>query len=215
MSFCTRAAEVRFDATLKPAWDLIEIHKRLSEGAGRRESELSLNRGAVVFAVAAWQTYVEQLTLAMVTESAPPAGDPTARVFAMLKASVENQVKRLNVPDTRKTVDLWQWVGFDPTAAWGLTFTWEKQRSTAHGGRLSEQATLTPQRTKDELDTWIQIRHKIVHGDALPSEPRFIALATGARSGVPRLKRANADRCLNFFQQLVAATGNEADRLFP
>src|SRR4051794_18396657 len=112
MSLRTRATEDRFEATLKPAWDLVEIHKRLSEGAGRRESELSLNRGAVVFAVAAWQTYVEQLTLAMVAESAPPAGDPTVRVFAMLKANVESQVKRLNVPDTKKCLDLWQWVSF-------------------------------------------------------------------------------------------------------
>jgi hypothetical protein len=29
MSLRTRAAEDRFNATLKPAWDLIEIHKRL------------------------------------------------------------------------------------------------------------------------------------------------------------------------------------------
>lgn len=215
MSLRTRAAQGRFDSALKPAWDLIEIHKRLSEDAGRRESELSLNRGAIVFAVAAWQTFVEQLTLAMVTESAPPAGDPSARVFAMLKANVDSQVKRLNVPDTKKVLDLWQWVGFDPTTAWGLTFAWEKQRSTAHGGRIAEQATLTVQQTKDELDTWILIRHKIAHGDVLPAEPRFIALATGSRAGVPRLKRANADRCLNFFQQLVSVTGNEANRQFP
>jgi len=215
MSLATRAAERQFDATLQPAWDLIEIHKRLSEEAGRRESELSLNRGAVVFAVAAWQTYVEQLTHAMVAESAPPVGDPSARVFAMLKANVESQVKRLNVPDTKKSLDLWRWVGFDPTPAWGFTFSWEKQRSAAHGGRITDQATLTVQQAKDELDTWIQVRHKIAHGDALPAEARFTALATGARAGVPRLKRANADRCLNFFQRLVTVTGDEADTQYP
>ena len=215
MSLTTRAAEIQFDATLKPAWDLIEIHKRLSAEPGRRESELSLNRGAVVFAVAAWQTYVEQLTLAMVAVSAPPVGDPAARVFAMLKANVESQVKRLNVPDTKKSLDLWRWLGFDPTSAWGFTFTWEKQRSAAHGGRLSDQASLTAQQARDELDTWIQIRHKIAHGDALPAEPHFTALATGARAGVPRLKRANADRCLSFFKRLVSVTGVEAHTQFP
>jgi hypothetical protein len=91
----------------------------------------------------------------------------------------------------------------------------EKQRSTAHGGRITEQATLTAQQTKDELDTWILIRHKIAHGDALPAEPRFIAVATGSRGGVPRLKRANADRCPNFFQRLVAVTGDKAENQFP
>ena len=73
----------------------------------------------------------------------------------MLKSNVENQVKRLNVPDTKTTLELWQWLGFDPTASWGFTFAWEKQRSTADGGRITEQATPTPQQTKDELDTWI------------------------------------------------------------
>lgn len=42
-----------------------------------------------------------------------------------------------------------------------------------------------------------------------------MALATGSRAGVPRLKRANADRCLNFFQQLVNVTGNQAEIQFP
>lgn len=131
MSAATRAAGTRFQAAVSPAWDLVEIHKRLSDGAGRRETELSLNRGAVVFAVAAWQTYVEQLALAIVAESAPPSGDPTARTFAMLKANDENQVKRLNVPDAKKSIDLWAWIGFDPTPAWSFTFSWERQRSTA------------------------------------------------------------------------------------
>ena len=105
--------------------------------------------------------------------------------------------------------------GFDPTNAWGFSFAWEKQRSAADGGRIVEQATLTAQQTKDELDTWILIRHKIAHGDVLPAEARFVALATGSRAGVPRLKRANADRCLNFFQQPVNVTGNEAANRFP
>lgn len=122
-----------------------------------------------MFAVAAWQTYVEQPTLAIVAESVPPAGDPSTRVFAMLKANVENQVKRLNVPGTKKVVDLWHWVNFDPTVAWGFGFAWEKQRSTAQGGRITEQATLTAQQTKDELDTWILIRHKSLM--AMSSQP--------------------------------------------
>lgn len=85
----------------------------------------------------------------------------------------------------------------------------------AYGGQILGQATLTAQQTKDELDTWIQIRHKIAHGDALPAEPRFTALATGARAGVPRLKRADADRCLSFFERLVSVTGQQADTQFP
>jgi len=215
MTVAIQAAGSRFDATLKPAWDLIDIHKRLSVLPGRRESELSLNRGVIVFAVAAWQTYVEQLTLAMLAASAPPAGDPTSRVYGMLKANVERQVKRLNVPDTAKTLDLWRWVAFDPTPAWGFSYTWEKQRSLAHGGRIIGRATLTHPQAQNELDTWIQIRHKIAHGDAIPPEPRYVAFATGCRTGVRRLRRVDADRCLNFVQKLVGVTSAAAERDFP
>ncbi len=110
------------------------------------------------------------------------------------------------MPDTKKALDLWNWVAFDPTPAWAFTYLWEKQRSVRHGGRITGQRRF-PQQTKDELDTWVLIRHKIAHGDAIPAEPRFQALATGQRNGVPRLKRIDADRCLTFFQQLVAVTG--------
>jgi hypothetical protein len=48
-----------------------------------------------------------------------------------------------------------------------------------------------------------------------PAEPRFTAPATGARAGVPRLKRADADRCLSFFERLVSVTGQQADTQFP
>jgi hypothetical protein len=215
MSIATHAAQTRFDLALKPAWDLIEIHKRLSADAGRRESELSLNRGAVVFAIAAWQTYVEQVTLAMAVAGAPPVGDPTVRVYSMLKANIENQVRRLNVPNAQKTLDLWSWIAFNPAPAWSFTFSWEKQRSIAHGGAIAHQATLTSQQAKDELDTWVLIRHKIAHGDSLPAEPRFQRLATGERKGLPRIKRADADRCLRFFERLVAITDSEATKAYP
>ncbi len=149
MSASTEAAAHKFKAALRPAWDLIEIHKRLSEDPGRRESELSLNRGAIVFAIAAWQTYVEQLTLAILTESAPPPGHSTVHVYRMLKTNVEYQVKHLNVPDTKKTLDLWRWLAFNPSPAWAFTYEWEKQRSVAHGGRIVGQATITGQQARD------------------------------------------------------------------
>ena len=217
MTAAIDAAGSRFRTALRPAWDLIDIHKRLSESPGRRETELSLNRGAVVFAVAAWQTFVEQLTIAMVDAATPAATAAAAdkHLFSMLKANIDNQVKRLNVPNARKTLELWAWLGFDPTRVWATTYSWQKQRSVYHGGWFNDSATVTMLQAQDDLDTYVLIRHKIVHGDLIPSEPRFARLATGQRDGRPRLKRVDADRCLNFIQSLVTATTAESNRRFP
>ena len=124
----------------------------------------------------------------------------------MLKANIDNQIKRLNVPDTKKALELWAWVKFDPSLSWAVTYSWEKQRSVAHGGGFDDSATLTTSEAKEDLDTYVLIRHKIVHGDVLPA---------GSRDGKPRLKRVDADRCLNFFLALVNATSAEARRQFP
>jgi hypothetical protein len=105
MSVATQLAVSKFDAVLAPAWDLIAIHKR-NPNQGLRVADLSLNRGAVVFAVAAWQTYVEQLTLAILDALAPPATDPGFGLYQLIAASIRERVKRLNVPDGGKTIDL-------------------------------------------------------------------------------------------------------------
>ena len=213
MSVAARAARQQFKTVLKPAWDLVEIHKR-NPNQGLRVADLSLNRGAVVFAVAAWQTYVEQLTLAILDALAPPAGDPTIGVYRLLAANVRYQVKRLNVPNGGKTVDLLATVNFDPQPAWNYNFDWERQRSARHGS-VREARTVNPQQTREELDSWVNVRHAIAHGVELPQDRRYRDLISGKEKGKPRLLRRNADRCLNFFEQLVAATGAEAERQFP
>lgn len=213
MSVAARAAGQQFETVLKPAWDLVEIHKR-NPNQGLRVADLSLNRGAVVFAVAAWQTYVEQLTLAILDALAPPAGDPTIGVYRLLAANVRYQVKRLNVPNGGKTVDLLATVNFDPQPAWNYSFDWERQRSARHGS-VRETRTVNPQQAWEELDSWVNVRHAIAHGVELPQDRRYRDLITGKEKGKPRLLRRNADRCLNFFEQVVAATGAEAERQFP
>ncbi len=59
------------------------------------------------------------------------------------------------------------------------------------------------------------IRHKIAHGDKLPTEPRYRALITGKLKGEPRLTRRDASRCLAFFEKVVAVTAGEASRITP
>jgi hypothetical protein len=214
VSRATDAAKDHFETTAQGARDLIAIHKKLNPKAGRRGPELSLNRASVVLTVAAWQTYVEQLTLAILGGMAPPASDPTAGVYQLLAASVKADVKRLNVPDVRKALDLWTAVNFDPTPAWSFTFSWELQgRST--GNPPMKRVALNAQQVRQELESWVTIRHKIAHGDRLPDEARYRAFITGKLKGEPRLTRRDASRCLSFFERVVEVTAGEASRLHP
>src|SRR4051812_36843296 len=113
------------------AHDLIAVHKRVNADPGQRVEELSLNRAAVVFAVAAWQTFVERLTSGLADGMAPPVGDPTAGVYRLLRATIETQVQRLNTPDAQKTRGIWATVNFDPLPTWAFTFEWEMAWSRA------------------------------------------------------------------------------------
>lgn len=211
MSVATLAAEGRFRATLRPALDLIVIHKR-NPNPGQRVEDLSLNRGAVVFAVAAWQTYVESLTEAILAYLAPLPTDPAAGMYRLLAGRIRDQIKRLNTPDARNSIDLLALVGFDPTPAWTFTFEWERQVVRGHPSYTSNK-TFGPGEAQKELDRWMLVRHKIAHGDTLPNDQELVS----GRSfhGEPRVKRENAARCTSFFGALVAATSAEAHATFP
>jgi hypothetical protein len=207
-------ARSRFTATMGPAHDLIAVHKRVNADPGQRVEELSLNRAAVVFAVAAWQTFVERLTAGLADGMAPPAGDPTEGVYRLLRANVAAAIERLNAPDARKTQGLLAAVNFDPAHAWAFTFEWEIAWSRANGSQM-EQTRLNTHEVREELDSWLQVRHKLAHGDTLPAGRRYDQLVTGRRGNQSRLKRRDANRCIAFFSKLVDATAAEAERQFP
>lgn len=52
-----------FETLLGSVDQLIEIHGRLQTGAGRRHRQDALHRSGVVLTVAAWQAYVEKVSV--------------------------------------------------------------------------------------------------------------------------------------------------------
>lgn len=65
MSVSTQAAHQKFNSLLENALDIVVVSAERSQRSGRRREEMALNRGAVVLAIASWQTYVEDLTRAI------------------------------------------------------------------------------------------------------------------------------------------------------
>jgi hypothetical protein len=204
------ALEEQFYGVLRPAKDLIQIHKR-NPSQGRRVADLSLNKGAVVFAVAAWQAYVQSLAEAILLSLAPPPSDPTAGVYRLLAGRLRDQVRRFNTPNAANTVEILGLVGFDPRPGWSFVLEWERQVSRVYGSMKSRKK-LTRTDTVKELDAWLLVRHRIAHGDTLPSD---VERVSGTDRGKPQLVRQNADRCTSFFEALVHATAREVSRTIP
>jgi hypothetical protein len=67
------------------------------------------------------------------------------------------------------------------------------------------------QRVATEIDGWLDVRHKIAHGARLPAS-NFVS---GRTQSGPSLHRADAERCVEFFEAVVAATAAAAHQQFP
>lgn len=215
MSLATQAASSTFDGAVQGARDLIEIHRVRNPHAGRRHGpDLTLNRSAIVVAVAAWQAYVEALTLAILHGSVPPAGSALSRTYGVIQANVENRVDSLSTPNSQNTVTLLGLVNFNPRPAWSFTFDWERQRSNRYGSMRSH-ATVTPQQAADELDAWLKVRHAVAHGNPLQTGQIYATQITGSAAGTPVVLRRDADRCVQFLTTLVDRTAARAHVQFP
>ena len=100
MSVETQAALAEFERAMHDPRNLVEIHKALNPNRGRRWAEPTINRGIVVLTVAAWQAFVEDLTIAVLyTMRRNVAGQPNlAGQFQLVEAASRNAVHRLNTP---------------------------------------------------------------------------------------------------------------------
>lgn len=199
-------AYVSFESLLDNARSLIDIHGRLGKGRGRRHGEMALNRGAVVLAIAAWQTFVEQLARTILEILEAESGrDPKYR---LIRAEVLRYIGRFNTPDSRNSVQLLASTGFNPKPYWRFAVRWP----IAHlrSGRVQHRLkAYDPEEACDELDAWLQVRHRIAHGGVF-DRPMFQALLSGTARGMPSLQRKDAERCVAFIQQLASVTESAA-----
>jgi hypothetical protein len=215
MSAGTEEAKATFVTSVQGAADLIAIHKELNPRPGRRHGpELTLNRSAIVLAVAAWQSYVEELTLAVLDASTPPAGSPLSASYAVITANVRNRVETLSTPNSQNVLALLALAGFDPRPSWSLNFDWERQRSTRYMS-LRSRASVSASGAAAEIDGWLKVRNVVAHGGRLQSGQPYSSLITGSAAGRPVVLRRDADRCVAFFRELVSQTATYAQAQFP
>ncbi len=195
-------AAADFRRAIAHADNLVAVHRRAGTGArGRRVEEVSINRAVVVLTVATWQAVVQDLALACLTLSEPPAGDPFLPAYKVIAGRVNVEVGAFSTPNAENSRKLLQGVGFDPRPHW----TW-----TQRGGGGLGPVTLRPADVDSKLNQWLRVRHALAHGhEHLPSVDvlQVVRTATGPVTD-PALRLVDAEQCLAFFRRLVRGTGD-------
>ncbi len=142
----SNALTVHLDQLLQDALELDAIHTQLRTGnPGRQFGLASLNRAAVVIAVSAWESYVEELmreSLQTVRPAAPPL-DP----WPALNAFILGELGRFHTPNAHNVANLlYRCLGLaNVSASWG----WRN---------------CTSARAITLLDEALTLRHEIAHG---------------------------------------------------
>ena len=212
MSTQTDRAQAAFHDLLGSARDMVDLGVERRTDAGRRREEMPLNRGAVVLAIAAWQTYAEETARGIL--DALGTG-PASPLFRLIRADTLSAIGRFNTPNSSNTLDLFARVGFDPSPRWGVTIRWAFAHHSA-GGTLDKTKTFAPTEARFELDAWLQVRHRIAHGRNFdPADALLKSVLSGRSTAGLTLWRADAERCIAFVRALADATAAEAAVQFP
>jgi hypothetical protein len=191
-------ALTRFEKALKDAKNLIGIHGKINTNTGRRHSEMSLNRGAVVLIVAAWQSFIQDTAQALVDRLAVAKNDPAYPTFRVIKSAASSAIDRFSTPNAENTQELLRSLGLDPCPVWN----WK-----------AGQDTVTQQVAHDRMNGWLQVRHAIAHGEELGKKPIQHCVLTDIGNNQYSLRKANAERCLFFFTQVAKKTSAAGEAL--
>jgi len=190
-----------FEALLASVDQLINIHRKLQQGRGRRHEQDAIHRAGVVLTVAAWQAYVEKVLneglqyiqdsiVAPVGGVAPPSWATSA--FSVRKAAIRQRIGDFNTPNADNVRRLFKdALDFDPRPSWN----WYVSR------RHWDSAAFC-QRT----NSWLKIRHTIAHGDDLPPDIDWIR----GSNGRARLTLSLLAECRKHFHYLA----NKTDQAF-
>ena len=155
----------------------------------------ALSQAVVVFSVAAWQAYVENVIKEVYDEVKQNANIRDSdekfwikKVFNLNFKSTESRIERFSTPDSGNVIKLFRdCLGFDPSPYWKWKSTHKKWK-----GKNVLQIT----------NFWLKVRHASAHGSALPKDIR-----NGAGEGtIVNLDYFTLRDCKGHFRKLVMHT---------
>jgi hypothetical protein len=194
----------RFAKMMVHVDQLINIHGQLRGGPGRRYEQDALHRAGVVFVVAAWESYIEQVLIegfaAIERDAGAGVGAAAAPNWArhalgLRKIEIARAAKRLNTPDATGVRDLLrETLGFNPWDIW----QWQARRRQWNAEEMRRR-----------LNGWLQVRHSIAHGSELPTNVEWCMDTRGR----PCLNLPQLRECRKYFNYIAKQT-DDALRAF-
>ncbi len=187
-------SQEQFAGQLELVNQLISVHGQVQQGRGRRHQQDAIHRAGVVMTVAAWQAYLEKISLEFieVVENsldhpadgiAPP--DWAKLILQTRKTAAKQEIGRFNTPNCQNARSLLKNItGFDPWPIW----EWHQGPRQWNGHD-----------TRIRTDAWVRIRHTIAHGYELPADLDFLL----GQNGQPRLTLNLLQECVKHFKHLV------------
>lgn len=187
-------SQEQFAGQLELVNQLISVHGQVQQGRGRRHQQDAIHRAGVVMTVAAWQAYLEKISLEFieVVENsldhpadgiAPP--DWAKLILQTRKTAAKQEIGRFNTPNCQNARSLLKNItGFDPWPIW----EWHQGPRQWNGHD-----------TRIRTDAWVRIRHTIAHGYELPADLDFLL----GQNGQPRLTLKLLQECVKHFKHLV------------
>lgn len=141
-----------------------------------------LKRAGLVMAMTAWETYVEDRVTEACEERVRELTD--RHVASFVTTRLEEQIRRLNNPDSAKTLKLFHdFAGIDLGESWH----WNNYDSKT---------------VRERLDSYIKKRGEVVH------RSRPLAQSTGRHA----VKKEELEKAIGFLKKLVEATERALDQ---
>lgn len=167
---------VMFAESIKDAENLLKHFNTLNTQPPPPDIEV-LKRAGLVMAMTAWETYVEDRLLELVTNRLRNVSDRTVANF--VRTRLMDELKRLNNPDSPKTIALFKdFVGIDLTNNW----CWNNFDS---------------KKVRAKLNHYLKLRGNVVH--------RSLATCDEMHSA-HLVKKGDLERIIGFLKNLVGAT---------
>ena len=158
----------------------------------------ALRRAGVVFCVAAWQAYAENVIKevyeAVKSKMLSSNVDEISllkKFFELNEELLEKRIKYFNTPDSKNLKDL-----FKDTLKINPNDFWRHAVMISNNGYKSRN-------TQEIMNFWVNVRHSVAHGSELPMDSRY-----GEKS-VFNLDHKALEDCMKFFNTLAILTDKE------
>jgi hypothetical protein len=149
MSLTVKQAEAKFDKAIRVPGRVLIVDGMVTWGSGFPANRQALYEATVVLAVAAWQSFTEDIARAVLRATVKSAGSQGSKLEALTTTSLEASIRRFNTPNMENTRDLFRSVGFDLGDSWNLTL---------------QGAPLMSHEAGTLVNAWLQVRHSVAHG---------------------------------------------------